>query len=159
MNTYIKVFNNLKIDKKYLFKNEEGLSLNSKKCRSEIRKYLSNLGYKLNDMEIFYSNEGRPYFKSINLNFSFSHTKNFSVFVISSKKVGVDIEVFDPLRDYNKLSERLNITGDFLKEWTKREAILKATDGSFTELMSPSNKNVKMSFFKKNNLYLHIAEI
>lgn len=159
MNTYVKVFKNLKIDKKYLFKNEEGLSLNSQKCRSEIRKYLYKLGYDLNDMEIISSPNGKPYFKNIKINFSFSHTKSFSAFVISSNKVGIDIEVFNPLRNYYKLSKRLNINGDFLREWTKREAILKATDGNFPDLLSPVKKKVKMSFSKKDDLYLHIAEI
>lgn len=152
------IFDNFIIDDSFLFSEELSLPLPSKKCRSELRKYLHSLGYKKEDMEILITKNGKPYFRDIALNFSFSHKKNYCAYFVSRNKVGIDLELFDITKNYQKLAQRLNIDPScFLEEWTKREAILKINGGILIDLLSPPKGQFKTIFLIKNKLYIHLA--
>ena len=86
--------------------------------------------YKIKD-EIIYNEYGKPYIKNNSLYFNISHSGIYTVLVIASSEVGVDIEkitmhenVIDKVctNDEKKLIKNAD---DFTKMWVKKESYVK----------------------------------
>ena len=116
---------------------------------------------KLSPYEICISPSGKPFAKNADIHFSLSHSGKYAVAAFSDSNIGVDIEM---LKKVNlKLSERFfsiseqqiidkaqNKELEFLKIWTRKEALLKTDALSFTgELSDICTAKPELTFNKK----------
>ena len=80
--------------------------------------------YQIEDREIAFEGT-KPYLKSNQKYFSFTHSADFVALVFSDKPCGVDIEKKKD-RDYKAIAKRMkfeaNSEEEFYREWTKYEA-------------------------------------
>ena len=108
------------------------------------RKYSSILAYhKLcevlsldKNVELEFNQYGKPSIKGVY--FNISHSLNISILAIGDSPLGVDVEYINPVRDYEKLIEKVlskeeikeyHSSSDknsfFVKKWTEKEAYFK----------------------------------
>jgi phosphopantetheinyl transferase (holo-ACP synthase) len=91
-----------------------------------------------NNPEVFYSENGKPYLTTKEIELSFSHTKDFAAIAISSKNIGLDIEVhqekikriaakFLRQEEAQSLSKEKEIP-HLLAYWGAKEAVVKIED-------------------------------
>lgn len=78
--------------------------------------------------EILINDNGKPYFKSSNIYFNYSHSKNYIACVISNYEVGIDIEektrvISDDIS--SKYLDGVEDNNDRLILWVKKEAYSK----------------------------------
>lgn len=115
---------------------EKKINIEDKK-RSILGEYLFmnalkelNIDYK--EIEIYYNSNDKPYIKDQNIFYNISHKGNYVCIYVSSKDVGIDIEI---IKDYNETTlnyvstekERKKIKNslDFYTLYTLKEAYFK----------------------------------
>ena len=70
-------------------------------------KYAFNIvGINLDRHEITYNENGKPYIKDIKYHFNISHSKNLISLIISDKECGIDIQIFDGTRNFDKIVDK-----------------------------------------------------
>lgn len=107
--------------------------------------------YNITDFDIEYLESGKPFFKNLDINISISHDNNLVCVLLSSKRIGVDLQFFYPVS--NKLKKFLNIpifydSIDSVIEFSKREAFIKLFNLSINNI---NNLNLSLCKYK---LYL-----
>lgn len=138
-----------------------------KKLRINAYSYLLKILKEKGINQEFICNEyGKLYIKGNPLFFNISHTKDAFVIALSTKEIGVDIEV---KREYDKETldkliskcnskeEVVNNSNDFIKFWTAKESFLKLIGTGIIN----SLKDVKVLdkvYCGKNNAYYKIIE-
>ena len=81
--------------------------------------------------EIIYNEYGKPSFKDNPIFFNVSHSKDYTVLVISSKEVGVDIQKITYRKNIidrictNEEKKIIKNADDFTKIWVKKESYVK----------------------------------
>ncbi|MCZ4222979.1 4'-phosphopantetheinyl transferase family protein [Pedobacter rhodius] len=110
------------------------------KKRYVIGKYYSKMllakmmNKKSADIHFEFNEYKKPFINSIN--FNISHSGEYVVLAISPYSVGIDIEVLNPILDYQELIhqcfneeeiKRITDLDSFYLFWTRKEALLKAT--------------------------------
>ena len=99
--------------------------------------YALNLcGYKIGHYEFSTTENGKPYFKNLPLNFNISHTGNAVACAVSKTEIGVDIQKKNV--EYSRVMHRIcceneidlisaseNPIDDFVKLWTLKESHVK----------------------------------
>lgn len=83
--------------------------------------------------EVFFTDNGKPYFNDSDVFFSISHSKGLCAVAVSNQPVGIDIELCR--EKYNSRmverslteKEKVSFDGDFTRIWCRKEAIAKAT--------------------------------
>lgn len=84
--------------------------------------------YKIEDTTIVLGENGKPFFKNSDLQFSLSHSKDFVVACFDKNPCGIDIEYIKE-RDFEKLSRHYGCNfenaQDFYAFWTQKEASYK----------------------------------
>ena len=104
---------------------------------------------KINNINIEYSKNGKPYLKNKNIYFNISHKKDYVITIISNKKIGVDIEYIDK----NKINKST------LKYFaTKKEAKYIKNETLYFTLFSLKESYIKMKdiLFEKNVIEFEI---
>ena len=108
--------------------------------------------YNICDTEIITNKDGKPLFKTADLHFSISHSKNLVIACFDNYPCGMDIEYIKE-RDLVKLSKYFKKTfttkEDFYKYWTLREATYK--------LCYPAKSN--SSFLYDTSYYISISSV
>lgn len=115
------------------------------------------LGMKEEDIEFFYTEQGKPYIGYEDYHFSISHTENVIVFTDSSVPVGIDIEGINPYRGSSGGTEKKGDEEGAGAEITEIEGVgrdkakkrLKVAERFFTEREFESVKNAP--FFDGEN--------
>ena len=86
--------------------------------------------YEITD-DIVYNDYGKPYLKNNEMYFNISHSFDYTVLVISSKEVGIDIEkitmrknVIDKICTLEE-KKQINSASDFTIMWVKKESYVK----------------------------------
>ncbi|MBP3370583.1 MAG: 4'-phosphopantetheinyl transferase superfamily protein [Clostridia bacterium] len=123
-------------------------SLGSLLC---LKKILDHLGFQSEsyDLTIARDSNGKPYFLSLPLHFSISHSQDLAIVALSDQSIGVDIEFIDARRDINAISERFFApdehlaiceskcpADDFFALWTKKEAFAKLSGKGLSSICS-----------------------
>lgn len=117
--------------------------------------------YNIDDYTITHNENGKPYLNNINdIYFNISHSDKYLVIVISSKKIGIDIE---KIKKYNtKINDILNIkprnNEEFFEHWTKKEALIKLKGLSLKDINDIDENNVKFYTKKYKGHIITVAE-
>ena len=138
---YEELFREVQLNEKSLLRLNKMKSQLHQRAFLSVRKLLQKAGY--NDFDLYYEESGKPHLNPNNchtepVEVSISHSHNFSTLIISSQKVGIDIEmqrdkiirIADKFVN-NKESLRLGDTNtpDYIKKltvkWGAKEAIFK----------------------------------
>ena len=109
---------------------------------------------------------GKPYFKDASFGyFSISHSGAVSVAAHGTCELGVDVELIDKTRDYNRIAKRFFTERElkrfeqgganaeaFFEVWTEKEAYIKYLGSSFASLCSRDAEGVsfKRFFFERD---------
>ncbi len=105
-------------------------------CGRVLLGYILKNYYHIDSFSYRYGENGKPYLKNCELNFSISHSGNYAVCCISRNEIGCDVE---KIKDYNpKIGKRFFTAREaallenketedifFAKLWTLKESILK----------------------------------
>lgn len=94
---YICDISNLEIEK------ENYKSKESKVGHLLLKYALKNEGINLNDYNLSYNLNGKPYIKDINYHFNISHSNNLVCLIIDDNECAVDIEIYDCNRNFDKI--------------------------------------------------------
>jgi 4'-phosphopantetheinyl transferase len=101
----------------------------------------------IDESQLIYGENGKPYLKDGNKYFNISHSGNYVILALSEKEVGIDIEKIDTHPD--KVAVRCFTTEEcewmrqeesdeaFYKLWTAKESVMKATGLGFS--LSPGS--------------------
>lgn len=144
--SYEELFREVQLNEKSLLRLNKMKSQLHQRAFLSVRKLLQKAGY--NDFDLYYEESGKPHLNPNNchtepVEVSISHSHNFSTLIISSQKVGIDIEmqrdkiirIADKFVN-NKESLRLGDTNtpDYIKKltvkWGAKEAIFKIRNES-----------------------------
>ena len=99
---------------------------------------------KINNLDIEYSKNGKPYLKNKNIYFNISHKKDYVITIISNKNIGVDIEYIDEnkinkstLKYFSTKTEEKNINNKelYFTIFSLKESYLKMKDILFDKNM------------------------
>jgi 4'-phosphopantetheinyl transferase len=94
--------------------------------------------FNINDFEIDYTSNHKPFLKDKGMHFNISHAGNLVVCGISEFSIGVDIEYIDTKINYNDFKSqmtpnefnKIHLSDDkvrsFFTYWTEKEAVIKA---------------------------------
>ncbi len=107
-------------------------------------------------LEIAHTPNGKPYLILDGIYFSYSHSEQMVVIAVSRQfELGIDIESYSIVRDYNAISKRFFPISDsllidssampkveFLRQWTAREAVTKLKDKKLSDILSISFENL-----------------
>ena len=109
---------------------------------------------------------GKPYFNDTSCGyFSISHSGALSVAAYGTCELGVDVELIDNTRDYDRIAKRFFTERElkrfeqggadaecFFEIWTEKEAYIKYLGGSFAALCSSDSEGVsfKRFFFERD---------
>lgn len=121
----------------------ERFSFIDDKKRCILAEVLLNKGLKyfnINDYELVYNENNKPYIKDSNIYFNISHSGNYVVVIISDIEIGIDIQKIQDLKlniaerffhknEYKKIIDEKDInkqTELFYIYWTMKEAYTKA---------------------------------
>ncbi len=98
----------------------------------------NNLGYsdlEINKGEILKNEKGKPYFKSVFIHYSISHSRNLWICAVGENQVGIDIQNIKSAKTIevakrffaDQESEYVEQNGDesFFEIWTRKEAFVK----------------------------------
>lgn len=122
--------------------------------------------YKISELHIELSPNGKPFIKNQNIHFNVSHSKNLVVCIIADFPIGIDIEFLDEKINY--LDFQFQMTANELQEiqdaenkiisfytyWTKKEAVIKAHgEGMMIPLASFEVINNE-TFIKQEKFYI-----
>ncbi len=134
------------VNKNELDSNSE--TINSRKVLKDCLKYLNK-----NLPEIEISKYGKPYFKNSNIQFNYSHTKNYIACAISYDTVGIDIE--ETTRIINdkvskKYLENAKNNTQRIEKWVRKEAYSKMKG---LGLKMPL-QDIKLNKIKSKNILL-----
>ena len=129
-----------------IFEKERLLSMKNKAARNNslcsllcLEKLLHKKGFDKCDTTILRDTGGKPYFTSVPLCFSISHSGNLCAVAISNENIGIDVEFIDEKRNIDavarrffKEDENLTLKDDtsrkkFFRLWTRKEAYAKFT--------------------------------
>lgn len=107
------------------------------------------------DLSVAYGEFGKPFFKSLKLPFSISHTGSLSVAALENEyesPIGVDIELIDKRRNLKQIAERFFLeyelsslkehdysADEFYKLWTSKEAYVKLCGTSLSSILGKSD--------------------
>ena len=84
---------------------------------------------------------GKPFCQNADIEFSISHSGEYVVCAVSTHRVGIDIQIVTPYNDktakkvcseeeIKKIEESSDKAREFIKIWTKKEAVLKRDEKS-----------------------------
>jgi len=113
-------------------------------ARGQLRRLLAHyLGLKPGEIPLLYEENGKPYLPAeFELHFNLSHADGLALFVVCRSLVGIDVERARAIRDAENLVSRFFSKREgvefqalhpderpsaFLRAWTRKEAVLKAT--------------------------------
>ena len=94
---YICDISNLEIEK------ENYKSKESKVGYLLLKYALKEKGLDLKKYDISYNINGKPYIKDINYHFNISHSNNLVCLIIDDNECGIDIEMYDETRNFDKI--------------------------------------------------------
>lgn len=156
---------------KYSDKRMEDISLKAWTFLNDI--LYENYGITINDEDIIYNENKKPYFKNNKIFFNISHSKELIAIIIDVKECGIDIEYIDYERSIDKIAKKVlskkeqkkfkykfNKHKYFFKMWTKKEAYYKFLGiGINYNQLSEDIKysNIKSIFLKYNNENYYIS--
>lgn len=99
---------------------------------------LDRRGKDMTELVLERAPNGKPFFKSSDMEFGISHSGELAVCALSERPVGIDVEELREIRNVNGLAARFlskaeqyyvthsaNMSEAFLEVWTKKEAYLK----------------------------------
>ena len=138
--------------------------------------YLLQIRYNINikELEVCYSEKGKPYFKNNIIFFNISHSKDYIALVIDDKECGIDIEYNDQNRNFDLLVKKVlnekeniqyknsdNKVDYFYRMWTKKEAYFKKTgEGiNFSNLNNDANLNEVKTLILENEKDIYYISI
>lgn len=90
------------------------------------------------DLEVAFTETGKPYFKEAALFFSISHSKDLCAAIISDRPAGIDIECCRDEYSAHLIERSLSknekalFDGDFTRLWCRKEAVAKMTGDGIT---------------------------
>lgn len=128
----------------------------------EISRMRSKKEFNEMDVEILYTEKGKPYFGNLPLEFSVTNSRDMWLCAISGKPCGIDIETSRHC-DYEKIADRffkpkeaeyVKTFGEttFFKLWVRREAYGKMTgEGFWGEIPELVNENELIDTFMIQN--------
>lgn len=152
-------------------------------CRALLKCILANrTGIDLYKIRIILDINNKPFlYKSSNIHFNLSHSKDYGIIALSNKNIGIDLEYlnndFDFIdvmptvfskKEIEIVLSKQNKTYQFFKFWTRKEAVVKATgtgindflpqiqvlDGSnITSNIVEQNQDIQVMSFDLNNNY------
>ena len=125
-----------------------------------LKKYLKeDFSMNLNEENIYFNDYGKPYIQR-NISFNISHSLNYIAIIISNKYCGIDIEVCNSNRNWDKIKnyilsdkERENEleSDDIAKMWTIKEAYFKKVGSGI--LLSKLKENINYKSVNTIQLY------
>ena len=118
------------------------------------------------DLTILRDKYGKPYFKSLPLCFSITHSADLCALALSDKNVGIDLEFYSEKRNYISVAKRFfnaeQYEGicrsatpelDFLAVWTKKEALGKLCGKGLSYICSSDFNEKSHCFFKEYRVH------
>ncbi len=164
----VRVYGQLSLSqKKYIKNKNEKSARQSLAARALLCRLISEFCAEELTEYITAGENGRPYIEGRNGIFiSISHSKDMIAAAVSERPVGIDIEYIRPVSE--KLRKRICNEADlnedeFFKNWTLKEAWLKATDISFSEMLGldvkKNCKNAEIYTQKQDGYYITVLEI
>lgn len=87
-----------------------------------------NYNLNIDELDLCYNDFKKPYFKDNPFFFNISHSKDIIAIAISSKEVGVDIQVIENNTYVNRLAKKMNLNDDIyevIKKFSSLEAYYK----------------------------------
>ena len=116
--------------------------------------------YNINSFDIYYSENGKPYLKDLDINISISHDENLVCVLLSKKNVGVDLQYIKTVKSGFK--NLLNIPIDYndvnsLIEFSKRETIIKILNLKLNEINNLDLSSYKFRIYVYDTFFIVCA--
>lgn len=113
--------------------------------------------YNIDSFDIYYSKNGKPYLRGLDIYISISHDRNLVCVAFNNKNIGVDLQfislVKGNFREFLELPLSFN-NDECLIEFSKREAIIKLLDKTISEINVIRNYSDIKYILYKNKKYI-----
>lgn len=122
------------------------------------KQLLEDFSIDLNSKEIKFNENGKPYINE-DISFNLSHSHNYVAVIISDTTCGIDVELYDEERDWNKLKNNILSSReisliknnmDVAKYWSIKEAYFKCKGTGI--LLSKLKEDMDYSQVKTTNV-------
>lgn len=115
--------------------------------------------YNINNYEIKYTKNGKPYIEGNEVYFSISHDKDLLLIVFDNNPVGADIQFYRPINDNLKdlLMIDSNESKEIINEFSAREAVIKLMGKRLCNINDIHINDYKIKTIKEKDYVINIA--
>ena len=140
---------------KYIIKNNY-----QEEKENMIRRIMLNQ-YGIEDYNIEYTDNGKPYFKELDVHFNISNENDILLLAFDEKPIGCDIiskerTVTKSIKDYLNLEDKSDL--ELLDEFSKREAIIKLEGLTIQDINNINVDDYEINSIFDKNYFINIAQ-